>query len=197
LPGGTDRPAAKRLPAFPAPSLPSLRFSHLHGINPVSGRPRSAKITKFRSSLPPPSTKSWYDSARHGVVENLLKRGGTSIALSGYQVWVELRWCLRDLHIWRCRRQDRSAFGVLLIGITLATGCWVWLRTRTLIPLNVPIALSRGHLKSQKFSLNLDSGCYIEIEVYQVLDNWSWLEAATIRMEPREFSAPWGARWRI
>lgn len=53
----------------------------------------------------------------------------------------------------------------LVSGIILAVACWVWLRTRRLVPLNIPISMSRGYVKSQEFRPNLDSGYYIEIEV--------------------------------
>ncbi len=53
----------------------------------------------------------------------------------------------------------------MLAGGALYLGSMYWLETRKLIALDVPVSLSRGHIRTEEFSINLDSGYYIEIEV--------------------------------
>ena len=54
---------------------------------------------------------------------------------------------------------------LLCAGIVLYAGCRYWLETRTLIALDMPISLSRGHITSADFPINLKSGYYIAIGV--------------------------------
>jgi hypothetical protein len=73
----------------------------------------------------------------------------------------------------------RFGISIFLIGVVLAAGCWSWLITRKLIPLDVPISLAPGHFHSPDFKLNLNSGYFIEIEVTKApflkqLDCWMW-----------------------
>jgi len=54
---------------------------------------------------------------------------------------------------------------MILTGVALWVGSLTWLATRKLVPLDIPVSLSRGHITTREFSVNLDSGYYIEIEV--------------------------------
>jgi biopolymer transport protein ExbD len=54
---------------------------------------------------------------------------------------------------------------MILTGVALWVGSLTWLATRKLVPLDVPVSLSRGLIRSKEFSINLDSGYYIQIEV--------------------------------
>lgn len=59
----------------------------------------------------------------------------------------------------------RVAVSVILTGMALFAGSIAWLATRKLVALDVPMSLSRGHIRSEEFSINLHSSYYIEIEV--------------------------------
>jgi hypothetical protein len=58
----------------------------------------------------------------------------------------------------------RIAIAMILAGVVLFVGSWSLLATRKLVPLDVPVSLSRGHIRSG-FEVNLDAGYLIEIEV--------------------------------
>jgi hypothetical protein len=63
--------------------------------------------------------------------------------------------------------QSSRKLGValLLAGIGWFLGHAYWIATRTRIPLDMPISLSRGHIRTDDFQVNLASGYYVEIEV--------------------------------
>jgi len=63
------------------------------------------------------------------------------------------------------RSSRRIGIGLFLAGIALLVGCKCWLASRTLVALDVPVSLSRGHITTHEFDVNLDSGYFIEIEV--------------------------------
>lgn len=54
---------------------------------------------------------------------------------------------------------------LIFAGAALYAGSRCWLATRKLVVLDVPISLSRGHITTREFSINLDSGYLMEIEV--------------------------------
>jgi biopolymer transport protein ExbD len=63
------------------------------------------------------------------------------------------------------RSSGRIGIAILLAGVALYAGSRYWMATRKLIALDVPISLSRGHIRTEEFDINLDSGYYVEIEV--------------------------------
>src|SRR5450631_2316561 len=81
----------------------------------------------------------------------------------------------------------RIGMTLLLTGIAVFVGSRYWLATRKLIPLDMPISLAVGHIKTQDFNINFDSGYYVEIEVEKTrsLDNleclmWGCYETPSI-----------------
>src|SRR5689334_1672954 len=54
-----------------------------------------------------------------------------------------------------------------MVGATVAMWAVVlpWFATRKLVPLDIPAALSRGHIRTGAFSLNIDSGYDIFVSV--------------------------------
>lgn len=63
--------------------------------------------------------------------------------------------------------QSSRKLGIALIlgGIGWFLGHAYWITTRKRIPLDVPISLSRGHIETDDFQVNLASGYDVEIEV--------------------------------
>jgi hypothetical protein len=59
----------------------------------------------------------------------------------------------------------RVAIAFILAGVVLYAGSQYWLATRKLVPLDIPVSLSRGHIRTPEFSINLDAVCVIAIEV--------------------------------
>jgi hypothetical protein len=59
----------------------------------------------------------------------------------------------------------RAAIAFVLGGVALYAGSQYWLATRNLVPLDIPISLSRGHITTPEFSINLDAVYYIDIGV--------------------------------
>lgn len=59
----------------------------------------------------------------------------------------------------------RVAIAFILGGVVLYAGSQYWLATRKLVPLDIPISLSRGHIRTPEFSINLDAVYVIAIEV--------------------------------
>ena len=59
----------------------------------------------------------------------------------------------------------RVAIGFVVVGVTLYADSQYWLATRKLVPLDIPISLSRGHIRTPEFRINLDSRYHLEIEV--------------------------------
>lgn len=59
----------------------------------------------------------------------------------------------------------RVAIAFIVGGVALCAGSQYWLATRNLVPLDIPISLSRGHIRSPEFNINLDSRYHLEIEV--------------------------------
>ena len=62
----------------------------------------------------------------------------------------------------------RIAIAFILGGVVLYAGSQYWLATRKLVPLDIPISLSRGHIRTPEFSINMDSGYNIAIEVDRI-----------------------------
>jgi hypothetical protein len=67
----------------------------------------------------------------------------------------------------------RTRVGVALILISAAIyGGWEWwMATRTWIPLDMPVSLAKGHVRFPEFTINLDAGFWIFVEVETKVDN--------------------------
>ncbi len=67
----------------------------------------------------------------------------------------------------------RVRIGVLLILIAAAIyGGWEWwMATRTWVPLDMPVSLAQGHIRSPEFKINLDAGFWIFVEVETRVDD--------------------------
>ena len=59
----------------------------------------------------------------------------------------------------------RVALGFVVVGVTLYADSQYWLATRILAPLDIPISLSRGHIRTPEFRTNLDAVYYVSIEI--------------------------------
>jgi hypothetical protein len=62
--------------------------------------------------------------------------------------------------------------GLACIFLAAATyGGWEWwMATRTGVPLDMPISLAEGHIRSSQFTINLDAGFWIFIEEWRTFD---------------------------
>jgi biopolymer transport protein ExbD len=67
----------------------------------------------------------------------------------------------------------RIRIGVALILIAAAMyGGWEWwMATRTWVPLDMPVSLAQGHIRSPEFKINLDAGFWIFVEVETQVDD--------------------------
>jgi biopolymer transport protein ExbD len=67
----------------------------------------------------------------------------------------------------------RIRIGVALILIAAAVyGGWEWwMATRTWVPLDMPVSLAQGHIRSPEFKINLDAGFWIFVEVETKVDD--------------------------
>ena len=67
----------------------------------------------------------------------------------------------------------RVRIGVALILIAAAVygGREWWMATRTWVPLDMPVSLARGHIRSPEFKINLDAGFWIFVEVETKVDD--------------------------
>jgi biopolymer transport protein ExbD len=67
----------------------------------------------------------------------------------------------------------RTRIGVALILIAAGIyGGWEWwMATRTWVPLDMPVSLAQGHVRSPEFKINLEAGFWIFIEVETKVDD--------------------------
>jgi hypothetical protein len=65
----------------------------------------------------------------------------------------------------RLLRTTAIAIILCAAGIFMYTGFQHWLDTRTFEPLNIPVSLSRGHIKTGNFYINLRDLYYINVDV--------------------------------
>jgi biopolymer transport protein ExbD len=67
----------------------------------------------------------------------------------------------------------RTRIGVALILISAAIyGGWEWwIATRTWVPLDMPVSLAQGQIRSPEFKINLDAGFWIFVEVETKVDD--------------------------
>jgi hypothetical protein len=67
------------------------------------------------------------------------------------------------------RRTKLAGFSFVLVGIGLY-GTWaIWLATRTDRPVDVPISMAIGHLRTREFKINLNALYTIDIEVQKII----------------------------
>jgi biopolymer transport protein ExbD len=71
---------------------------------------------------------------------------------------------------WRLSRNGWIGLALLLAGIAGPLGWQWWFATRTWVPLDMPISLARGHIKSSEFGINLQGEYRIWIEVERKFD---------------------------
>jgi biopolymer transport protein ExbD len=57
------------------------------------------------------------------------------------------------------------AIALIVIGIALPSTYAHWLYTRTFVPLDIPVSLSPGHIRTNDFYINLKETYYVEINV--------------------------------
>lgn len=65
----------------------------------------------------------------------------------------------------------RIGIGLILASVGLFGGWRWWMVTRTWVPLDMPISLARGHIRSPEFKINLDAGFRVRIEVETEADD--------------------------
>jgi hypothetical protein len=71
---------------------------------------------------------------------------------------------------WRMSWTGRIGLALVLIGIGLPFAWERWVATRTWVPLNIPISLAPGHVKTPEFEINLESSFWVSIEVERKFD---------------------------
>lgn len=64
-----------------------------------------------------------------------------------------------------------TGFALILAGVAWFGGWTCWEATRIWVPLNVPISLLPGHIRTPEFKINVESKYEIEIEVERWLDS--------------------------
>ena len=62
--------------------------------------------------------------------------------------------------------------GLILLGAAIFGGWRWWMATRTWVPLEMPISLAKGHIRSREFRTNFDGSFWIWIEVETAVDNY-------------------------
>jgi biopolymer transport protein ExbD len=65
----------------------------------------------------------------------------------------------------------RIGLALLLIAASIYGGWEWWMATRTWVPLEMPVSLAPGHIRSPEFKINLDAGFWIFVEVETKVDD--------------------------
>jgi biopolymer transport protein ExbD len=65
---------------------------------------------------------------------------------------------------------SRISLVFILIGVALYAGHRYWVATRTWVPLDMPISLSRGHIRTGEFEINLEGSFWVYVEVERKFD---------------------------
>jgi len=73
--------------------------------------------------------------------------------------------CLNKIMKRRVPWKVRIGIGLILIGCSIFGGWRWWMVTRTWVPLDIPISLKQGHMRSPEFKVNVDTGFQIYVEV--------------------------------
>ena len=55
--------------------------------------------------------------------------------------------------------------GLLLAGVAIYGGWASWMATRTWVPLEMPVSLARGHVRSPEFKINVEAGFWLFMDV--------------------------------
>ena len=71
----------------------------------------------------------------------------------------------------RTRLRIRIGVALILIAASIYGGWEWWMATRTWVPLNMPVSLAQGHIRSPEFKINLDAGFWIFVEVETKVDD--------------------------
>ena len=64
----------------------------------------------------------------------------------------------------------RISVASILIAAAIYGGWEWWMATRTWVPLDMPVSLAQGHIRSPEFKINLDAGFWIFVEVETKVD---------------------------
>src|SRR5882762_5303993 len=64
-------------------------------------------------------------------------------------------------------RLTRLGLVSMSLGILVFSGLLLWWRTRTLSPVDIPVSMSLGHIRTPEFKINLDAVYLIEITADQ------------------------------
>jgi len=65
----------------------------------------------------------------------------------------------------------RIGVALILIAASIYGGWEWWMATRTWVPLDMPVSLAQGHIRSPEFKINLDAGFWIFVEVETKVDD--------------------------
>jgi biopolymer transport protein ExbD len=65
----------------------------------------------------------------------------------------------------------RIGIALILIAAAIYGGWEWWMATRTWVPLDMPVSLAQGHIRSPEFKINLDAGFEIFVEVETKVDD--------------------------
>jgi hypothetical protein len=69
----------------------------------------------------------------------------------------------------RRKKTGLAGFTLVFLGIGAYGTSIAWLRTRTMNPVNIPISMAIGHVRTREFKLNLDMPYTIDIEVQKTI----------------------------
>jgi len=67
--------------------------------------------------------------------------------------------------------RTRTGLALILIATAIYGGWEWWMATRTWVPIDMPVSLARGHIRSPEFKINLDAGFWIFVEVETKVDD--------------------------
>jgi len=65
----------------------------------------------------------------------------------------------------RAPRRAWIGLALILTAAAIYGGNWWWIATRTWVPLDLPVSLAQGHVRSPEFKINLDAAFWIFVEV--------------------------------
>jgi hypothetical protein len=73
-----------------------------------------------------------------------------------------------------------TAIALFLIGIVMPISYRHWLTTRTFAPLDIPVSLSRGHIKTSEFYINLREQYLVRLAIDEALIDWQACRTYTL-----------------
>jgi biopolymer transport protein ExbD len=71
----------------------------------------------------------------------------------------------------RISTSGRIGAVLVLIATAAYAGWTIWIKTRTWVPLEMPISLSPGHIRSKEFKINLDARFELQIEAERKINS--------------------------